>query len=172
MTFYRTSNQEKCITFHFSCPFVIVLSALRLIEFRGQAKSSSQYDGNLSAKEAFMGEMGKFWASSGNDPARKIWYQFEEAHSLAKIGFSSRSDDFLWQTPAHFLVIGSTMTDECTNWSTLLEVKKAGFTKNGEFRSWLIPIVNRKPFRCIGLKILSTIGDVNNAALKNVMMWE
>ena len=115
--------------------------------------------------------MGKHWANRGSDRTRRIWFQFEEAHSLVKIGFSSRSDGLLHQTPAHFLVIGSSMTDDCKKWSTLLEVKKAGFTKNDEFKSWLIPIENRKPFHCIGFKIVSTIKG-NVAALKDIIMWE
>ena len=119
-----------------------------------------------------MGEMGKHWASHSNDATPEIWFQFEEEHSLAKIGFSSRKENFFGQTPAHFLVIGSTMTENSKNWSTLLEVKNAGFTKNDEFNSWLIPTVNRKPFRCMGLKILSTMSKKKYAALRNITMWE
>ena len=119
-----------------------------------------------------MGEAAKHWASKGSESTPMIWYQFEEAHSLAKIGFSSRGGGFKGQTPAHFRVIGSSMREGCANWSTLLEVKQAGFTKNDEFKSWLIPMENREPFSCIGLKILSTINMEKVAALKNVTMWE
>ena len=153
-------------------PFI--LSALRLIEFRGrgQAKSSSRYNEDRSAEEAFNGKIGRTWASSSTDPTPKIWFQFEEAHSLAKIGFSSRSGGVFGRTPAHFLVIGSTMTEDCTNWSTLLEVKNAGFAKKGEFKSWLIPPLNRKPFHCIGFQIVSTIKKKSQAVLTNITMWE
>ena len=164
MAFCLTKTQ-KIFTSHFSCS---AFPALRLIEFRGQAKSSSKYDIWHSAEEAFKGGKGRHWASRGNDATRNIWFQFEKAHSLAKIGFSSRSGGLLIQTPAHFLVIGS---EDCKKWSTLLEVKNAGFTKNEEFKSWLIPIKNRKPFHCIGLQVVSTIKG-NHAALKDIIMWQ
>ena len=155
-------------TFH--APFIIPV--LRLIEFlgRGQAKSSSRYSARVSAEEAFQGENGRYWASGWNDPERKIWFQFEEAHTLAQIGFSSRSGGHLSKTPAHFLVIGSTLTENCKKWSTLLEVKNAGFTTDNEFKSWLIPAVKRKPFHCIGFKIVSTISPL--AELTNITMWD
>ena len=172
MSFSRhTRNSVLCATFH--APFILPARALRLIEFRGRAKASSRFNSGFSAKEAFKGENEPPWASRRNDPKPKIWFQFKAAHSLAKIGFSSRQDErYFGRTPTHFLVIGSTMTENCQKWSTLLEVKNAGFTKNNEFKAWLIPALNRKPFYCIGFKIVSTIDKENIAALKNITMWD
>ena len=145
-------------------------------QVRGQLARTdllSELCSTCSAENAFKGKNGQAWASRGTDPTPMIWFQFEEAHSLAKIGFSSReSKDKFGRTPAHFLVIGSTMTENCNKWSTLLEVKNAGFTEQGEFKEWLIPAVNRKPFHCIGFKIVSTIDKENIAALKNITMWD
>ena len=59
-----------------------------------------------------------------------------------------------------------------TNWMMLLEAKFAGFTKAAEFKSWLIPAANRKPFQCIGIKIESSFGTRPVAALTAITMWE
>ena len=148
-------------------------SALLLIQYHGDALASSLY-WYFSAKDAFFGGPDHFWASSSDEPLPvSIWFRFEEAQSLAKIGFSSRPGGHLDQTPVHFLVIASMTTNgKCTDWTTLLEVKNAGFTQNGEFRSWLIPARNRQPFQCIGLEILATLETKPKASLARITTWE
>ena len=165
----HTWKSVVCPTFH--APFIF--PALRVIEFHGWAKASSRLRGKVSWENAFNGENGEVWISNypSHDPTPMIWYQFKEAHTLAKIGFSSRRLGNLNETPAHFLVIGSTMTDNCNKWSTLLEVKNAGFTEHGEFKSWLIP-AERKPYHCIGLKIVSNLRGSGSPVLTNIVMWD
>ena len=77
------------------------------------------------------------------------------------------------QSAKTFDVIGST---NCNEWTTLLSIRDANFTKPDECRSWVIPMASRRPFSCIGLNLTAPIGADKSkqgyVAVRNMVMWE
>ena len=73
------------------------------------------------------------------------------------------------QSAKTFQVIGSM---DCAQWTTLLSIQDANFTKYDECRSWLIPVASRRPFSCIGLRLMDSIGTQGYVAVRNIVMWE
>merc|ERR1711962_303065 len=81
-----------------------------------------------------------------------IWMRFSKPHRLAKIRF-----------------MGS---DDCSHWTYLLNVTDAGFTRDKEAKTWVIPSKNRKPFNCIGVSWPNKGKGDAYTRLTNITMWE
>ena len=148
----------------------------RPIAFNGQPRCSSASPQHL-AENAFRPEAEHPrhmpWASARGQPLpQSIWFQFEKAQFLTKIGFSSRGHvNYQGQTPKSFDVIASA---DCDQYQVLLHVQDAQLQQPNQAKAWLIPEEGQKgPFRCIGIKIHSVRQrDEKFAALHNMVMWE
>ena len=163
----------------------------RLIEFVGEAHSSTSLDG-YSANCAFGDpcENGNPWASGRNqEPPHLIWYQFHEPKFLTKIGFSSRTSEW-WEcrSPEKFDVIAALDANDCgdfnKNSNILLSIENAGFQRLDHAIAWEIPKNKQSFYRCIGIRIHTVIGKPGigpicnsadsrmMASLQKMRMWE
>ena len=129
-----------------------------MIDFHGKFGASSHHPGH-PARHGFV-EVGNWpWANSEGQFPAFIWHWFHEIHVVAKFGFASRIDlQNLNQSPKSFYFVGSM---DCSNWTTIIKVDDAGFTKNNQFKSWIIPKRGRQAFRCFGFELLSTIDSTH-----------
>ena len=121
----------------------------------------------------------EYWASeTKRQPV--LHYDWPNPRVLAKIGFSNRYPCPEWngkdapnacykQSPRAFQVVGSNR--DHMGWTTLLDVRDAGFTTANQFRAWIIPKKNRQPFSRIGIRFKTSIGP-HTVSVTNVKMWE
>ena len=163
----------------------------RPIDYVGEAHSSTSFD-NYPANCAFGQpcQNGNPWASAHNsNPPHLIWFRFKKPKVLTKIGFSSRSTA-CWQcqSPKKFEVIAAMHPNVCEDLMmkgrVLLSVEDAGFQEEDQAIAWLIPKKKQLAYRCIGIKIHSVIGRVEQngacstddrlmvASLFKMHMWE
>ena len=103
------------------------------------------------------------WASRSNQIPALVWKRFQRPVKVAKVGIYNRLSccpircgDCFKQSPRAFQVIASS---DCSDWTTLLIVENADFTKPNQLKTWLIPEERRSSFACVGLKVFSTIGS-------------
>ena len=165
----------------------------RLINYVGKARATSYQDDAHSAVHAFVrqGPGQPPWASKiGVKPPYVISYRFKEPKSVTKIGFSSRIDGW-WkcQSPKKFDVVAALDPQDCrifmANSQVLLSVEDAGFQRQDQALSWMIPKEMQSSYLCIGIRIHSVIGvvDANSnvcnadhsrttASVHNMLMWE
>ena len=113
------------------------------------------------------------WLTEPHQWPAFIWKRYQKAHRLRKIGFRvGRSNNW----PDVFEVVGS---DDCSTWTSMLRLDKqgpwnGGFTK--EFRTYIIPVEKRTPFKCIGLKWPGTrdewLSQSGRVSVDSITMWE
>ena len=140
---------------------------------KGSAAASSIYTSYLP-KLAFENRTGSwYWSSDGYQFPPSVWFHYHKSHRLARIGFRTiRSNSSRYRASKSFQVIGS---NDCHDWTILLEVDDGGFTFDNEFRSWDIPIDNRCSFTCIGLRGTTPKIPGNEKtymAVRNIIMWD
>jgi len=117
---------------------------------------------------------GDAWGSKKDQWPALVWMRYSAPLRLGKIGYSTWDTD---DVPKIAEVIGSkncsttTSTTTTTTWTVLLRIENTGFTKAKEFRSWFIPMENRIPFQCIGLRWPEAgVGDEVEAG--SITLWE
>ena len=132
----------------------------------GIPQSDSVYQ-NYALENAFTDW--KFWESKSEMP-QYIGMSYPTVHTVVRIGFSP---EYNLHAPDRFLVVGSNCTGP---WTILLHVNSSGYPNNWQndgFKSWSIPETNRRPFRCIGLNVLSVQNkDWQYVRLNNFTLWE
>ena len=143
----------------------------------GTAGASSVYNDDVYSQPKYAFQNSRnYWLSKYGLP-QSVWMRFPTPRRLVKIGFSSVRNN---AAPQRFDVVGSSnCTDERTSggpWTSLLRVDDAGFPDDSAgrlFKSWIVPEGNRRPFLCLGLKVVSIWDVVNpSVTLKNIVMWE
>ena len=141
-------------------------SELVEVNYSGESGASSAWKAEYNAAQAFKPESGGLWISHGL-PAT-IWYHFNYNFSLAKISFTSRTNNRNsgdWaQAPKTFNVVGS---HDCSNWHVLKSVTNANFDAPGQTKMWNIPCENQKSYECYGIQ---AVGWRNCVSLTNIQM--
>jgi len=136
-----------------------------LLPYQGSAGATTTMHSNFLPKYAFM-NTSRVWNSDIRSLPQWVWFNFSKPHRLARIGFPSHVNE---QYPKKFQVVGSS---DCASWSVMLRVEISDGTR--EFKSWDIPVENRTPFRCIGLKVEKCWEGQRGKyiELHKVQMWE
>ena len=144
-----------------------------VINYDGEYGASSRFNARYNAENAFKPEtaIGPWGSKTGAFPA-KVWFKFKSNEHLNRISFTSRrshgSDGLVRQAPETFNVIAS---NDGKKWSTLLHVKSAGFSADGQTKAWDIAC-NNLFFKFVGIEVLKTQeGIKRNAAITNITMW-
>ena len=144
------------------------------MKYVGKACSSSELKG-FFAENAFRPQTrGKRpWASAGLFP-QLVWFLFEEHKTLAKLGFSARSNGVqVKQAPQKFEVVASVDCDQFeSSAEVLLLVENAGFEKENQAKAWMIPEEKQAPYLCIGIKVYSVRSNNLHTSIHNMVMWE
>merc|ERR1711970_395609 len=143
--------------------------------FLKATRNTLKNSGDMVPKWAYQnGGKNKIWHSEKGFP-QSIWMKFRTAHRLVKIGFSSY---FNMHAPLSFDIVGSPNCNAAPatrppNWFILHRVTNSGFPNNrrSQFRTWTVPIRNRRAFRCIGIKV-NKIHAKLYVLLYNIRMWE
>lgn len=132
--------------------------------WKGFAKWAD-FAGSINGRYSYCGDR-HYWMSKNFQFPALIWMRFSKPHRLAKIGFSTP-----WErhSPRNIRFIGS---DDCSHWTYLLNVTDAGFTRDFESKTWVIPSKNRKPFYCIGVSWPNRGKGDGYARISNLTMWE
>jgi len=143
---------------------VAATTTQKKIAYVGSAGASSFIDISYGAKYAF--QESKFWLNAGGDGLpQSVWFNFGTSnHVLSKIDI--RYNDFS-HAPKKFQIVGS---NDCRTWSVLLEIENGGFTSSNQLKTWNIPMSNRNPFSCIGLKVF-TVNGSSFTQVKHIVMW-
>ena len=124
------------------------------VVYNGTAGASSKYSSHYVAENAFKGSNSERWASSSTLPA-KLWFNFTSPVKVGAISFEPPNDSVVWkEVPKTFKLIAS---NDCTNWKVLRTVGNAGFTSEGQVKSWKIPCDQQKSYKCYGIE-----GTVNS----------
>jgi len=124
------------------------------VVYNGTAGASSKYSSYYVAENAFKGSDSPRWCSSDTLPA-KLWYNFTSPVKVGAISFEPPNDSVVWkEVPKTFKLIAS---NDCTNWKVLRTVGNAGFTSEGQVKSWKIPCDQQKSYKCYGIE-----GTVNS----------
>ena len=101
-----------------------------------------------------------------------VWFKFTDPVILTEIGFSTRQKKkWLGQAPKKFDVVGS---NDCKDWSILLSIDDAEFTRANEAKAWIIPCGMRGIYACYGIETFTTKGNKGNeghVAIRNALMW-
>ena len=141
--------------------------------YDGVPGASSEYQSDHDAARAFKPQAGFPWASKRNALPATIWYHFNYKFTLAKISFTSRSNNVVssdWaQIPKTFDIVGS---HNCSNWHVLKSVTNANFNAPGQTKSWNIPCESRKSYECYGIKAFAPMDSSrwNLVSLTNIQM--
>ena len=139
-----------------------------LIVDSGTPGASSSNLPRFPPKLAFLGRgtKGTQWLNAANQFPALIWMRFSKPHRLAKIGFTS---PYANDHPRNIGFIGS---NDCSNWTHMLNIADAGLTKAWETKTWVIPSENRLPFYCIGIDWPNRGKGDTYARISNITMWE
>jgi len=79
-----------------------------------------------------------------------------------------KAGDFVKMMPTEFEIVGS---NDCKTWTTLLEVKAKWFDLHRDMaQKWRIPIKDRQPFSCIGIRVKAN--EKRETAIQGVQLWE
>merc|ERR1711962_904236 len=139
---------------------------------QGEVGASSSYDNYFTSGDAF--RAGSGWANEQNQFPAIIWKRYGKAHRLQKIGF--RAVVYPKNLPNVFEVVGANncASDREAHWTSMLRVDNGGgFTKRNEFKSFIIPVENRHPYRCLGLRWPTKEGSNSNfVQISKITMWE
>jgi len=139
-----------------------------LIVDSGTPGASSSNLPRFPPKLAFLGRgtKGTQWLNAANQFPALIWMRFSKPHRLAKISFTS---PYVNDSPRNIGFIGS---EDCSHWTSLLDVEDAGFTNDWESKTWSIPPENRLPFQCIGISWPNRGKGDLYARITDIKMWE
>merc|ERR1712142_978706 len=143
-----------------------------VINYDGQPGASSQHSAALSASRAFQvqGPGQRSWANKKGAFPATVWYKFAGSVYPNKLGFTLRREQgtFPSQAPVTFNIVAS---KDCKTWTTLLQVKNAGFTKTGQTKAWDIPCgKNVALYKCVGVQVIKSNGG-QYAGIANIKMW-
>jgi len=132
----------------------------------GTSVYNEGYTEYIQIKWAFSRE-DNYWIPESNQYPASIWMHFPEAHRLSSIGYRNKYDK--GSDPKSLKVIGS---NDCATWTTLHTVENTGFTKEWEFRKWVIPEENRVSFSCLGLMWPNKLDEYQSITVVQIRMWE
>jgi len=116
----------------------------------------------------------RYWQGESCQFPAYIWWRFPMPHRLAKISVCVMSVGPR-NSPKKLDVVAS---DDCENWTDLLNIEDTGFTESSKEKAWVIPSQNRAPFHCIGLRwpihglYQPNANGCQNAQVSHVSMWE
>jgi len=138
------------------------------VVYDGTAGASSHYDSSYVAEYAFTGSNSERWASLTTLPA-KLWFNFTSPVKVGAISFEPPFDSSYWkEAPKKFDLIASS---DCTNWKVLRTVGNAGFTRQGQVKSWKIPCDQQKSYKCYGIEGREDSGYGGYLSLADMRMF-
>jgi len=106
---------------------------------------------------------------SGGVPAT-VYYNFPYPITVAKFSFRNRREKaHSANNPEQFEFVGS---DDCESWTVIRVVSAVDWgMKQDEEKIWTIDQIDRKKFKCFGIRVLSISGN-NHAAIQDLKMWK
>ncbi len=140
---------------------------------QGEVGASSTFMWNDSGytyrpANAFKASKSEVWGNEYDQFPVFIWKRYRTAHRLQKIGFRVPQFEYNW--PNVFEIVGS---NNGLHWTTMLRIdNQGGFTANDQFRTFIIPVEKRAPFRRLGLKWPKKDGSNGCVSLNEITMWE
>jgi len=148
---------------------------------QGEAGATSVLDKKFGAANAFKRAFYKnkrdrsFPWVSGSIPAT-VFIKLPNAVKVSAFSFRSRPeppsrppDWFLKFSPLKFELVGS---NDCDKWTTIILVESTTWTTHDQERKWGVPEKNRKPFTCIGFKVLTVGWKIKpKAAIQDAKFW-
>jgi len=111
------------------------------------------------------------------DQPETVWILLPRNVTISAFSFRSRAEiigtnyevhkDFGKMMPTELELVGS---NDCKTWTTLLEVKAKWSDKADKAQKWRIPIKDRQPFSCIGIRVKAN--EKKQTAIQGVELWE
>ena len=123
------------------------------------------------ARDAFKSEPGMFWKTERSALPNVLLTCRREEAAITKVGFGITR---IQNAPTSFYVYAFTRVKG--SWikprTVLLQVRHIEWTKNHEFKTWILPREKRAGFNCYGLKLQASMPGVKWLILRNILMWE
>jgi len=151
------------------CEVQLQFGSLKKASYTGTPGATSEHGSDHSAANAFKAQTGYPWACAANELPATVYFNFTSSFTLAKISFSSRTDNSWEQTPKTFEVYGGF---DCKTWYVLKTVSNSGFTGLSQTKSWDIPCGNQDSYSCYGIGASAPMSGSTYVSLQNVKMYK
>jgi len=153
------------------CEVQMKFGSAKKASYVGTPGATSIYASNHSPANAFKAQTsGTYpWANLANELPATVYFNFTSSFTLAKISFSSRTDNSWEQTPKTFEVYGGF---DCKTWYVLKTVSNSGFTGLSQTKSWDIPCGNQDSYSCYGIGASAPMSGSTYVSLQNVKMYK